>query len=661
MSTALIFGQVTLQSGLGAPYDVVADASGNLYIADSSNKRILKTKADGTDRVVLKNFDRNIFGLVISDNKLFVSLMNEIFKMNLDGTDLESVTSTQNAFYITSGNDGYIYFTNPEGGKIQRVKEDGSNFSTVVENLYSPIGITYDTSSKMLIFSEKGTKTVRKIKKDGTGNQVVASSFNNAHNIRTDASGNIYVANTGTNQIIKISNNGTVYNFTNTSFFAPTSTFVTIDGRILVADTWGGKISYLNPLPANYLKFNGANNYISGTNATLPQGNAERTIEAVIKAPSIRTNPSVAASIFNYGSYTNSKRFCLMLSGGRLSFVGENNDLYGTTDLRDDKWHHVAVTLKGNTVKLYIDGVLELSAVRPGLMTTGNSFQIGASNRTVVDEFFEGGIDEVRVWNRALSAFELQNNLTCELANPATQNGLVAYYQFNQGFNEANNSNVSSAIDTTGNSTGNLLNNFILSGTSSNFMDGSHINTGNICPVYVPFVNCTTVTLPHGEMAANYPTISWTAVANAEIYKIYVGTAPGSYDVLNGAVTPATTYELGNLADFTKYYVKIVPANSDIDAAGCIESSFTTGTVLGVSTSEKTHVSVYPNPVTNLLFINSTENILGYTIYGGDGRLVKNNSKASTKQIDVSTLSAGIYSVKIKTQNGEQSFRIIKR
>ena len=65
--------------------------------------------------------------------------------------------------------------------------------------------------------------------------------------------------------------------------------------------------------------------------------------------------------------------------------------------------------------------------------------------------------------------------------------------------------------------------------------------------------------------------------------------------------------------------------------------------------------------MTNLLFINSNENILGYTIYGADGRLVKNNSKASTKQIDVSTLSAGIYSVKIKTQNGEQAFRIIKR
>lgn len=76
--------------------------------------------------------------------------MNEIFKMNLDGTDLESVTSPQNACYITSGNDGYIYFTNPEGGKIQRVKEDGSNFSTVVENLYSPIGITYDTTGTVL-------------------------------------------------------------------------------------------------------------------------------------------------------------------------------------------------------------------------------------------------------------------------------------------------------------------------------------------------------------------------------------------------------------------------------------------------------------------------------------------------------------------------------
>ena len=54
------------------------------------------------------------------------------------------------------------------------------------------------------------------------------------------------------------------------------------------------------------------------------------------------------------------------------------------------------------------------------LNTTGNSFLIGASQRNGVDELFEGDIDEIRVWNRALSENELKNSTSCELANPGS-------------------------------------------------------------------------------------------------------------------------------------------------------------------------------------------------------------------------------------------------
>ena len=144
----------------------------------------------------------------------------------------------------------------------------------------------------------------------------------------------------------------------------------------------------------------------------------------------------------------------------------------------------MAVTLKNGSIKLYIDGNLVQSATM-NLNTTGNSFLIGASQRNGVDELFEGDIDEIRVWNRALSENELKNSTSCELANPGSQDGLVSYFKFNQGNNEADNNTVTTLTDETGNSTSVTLNNFALTGTQSNWLLSSTIVTGASCPQYV--------------------------------------------------------------------------------------------------------------------------------------------------------------------------------
>jgi len=79
----------------------------------------------------------------------------------------------------------------------------------------------------------------------------------------------------------------------------------------------------------------------------------------------------------------------------------------GTTDLRDGKWHHVAGTYDQNFIRAYVDGRLEgETAFKDVPDTNDEPLVIGAITPKV--NFFTGIIDEVGLFNVALTAEELQ-------------------------------------------------------------------------------------------------------------------------------------------------------------------------------------------------------------------------------------------------------------
>ncbi len=101
-------------------------------------------------------------------------------------------------------------------------------------------------------------------------------------------------------------------------------------------------------------------------------------------------------------------------------------DLNGTTQLtsatsvNDSKWHHVAFTYTGSTLRLYIDGVEDgnsPSTPVPVPTSTNHRFAIGI-NYTDKNNFttaFSGSIDEVRIWDSALSQMEIQYIMNQEI------------------------------------------------------------------------------------------------------------------------------------------------------------------------------------------------------------------------------------------------------
>jgi hypothetical protein len=78
----------------------------------------------------------------------------------------------------------------------------------------------------------------------------------------------------------------------------------------------------------------------------------------------------------------------------------------------DGAWHHLAGTYDGVTVRLYVDGVEQgtgtpaTSAINYAL-ADNNTFRIGGYRSSCVDFLFTGDIDEVQIFNRALTAQEI--------------------------------------------------------------------------------------------------------------------------------------------------------------------------------------------------------------------------------------------------------------
>ncbi|MCA9655414.1 MAG: metallophosphoesterase [Myxococcales bacterium] len=91
--------------------------------------------------------------------------------------------------------------------------------------------------------------------------------------------------------------------------------------------------------------------------------------------------------------------------------TGGNHPVVGTTTVTWGAWHHVAATYDGTTWRLYLDGQLDVQAVADATPEASSiqHFAIGTAmdSAGVAAGWLEGSVDELRVWNRALSEAEL--------------------------------------------------------------------------------------------------------------------------------------------------------------------------------------------------------------------------------------------------------------
>ncbi|MEC4005945.1 LamG-like jellyroll fold domain-containing protein, partial [Flavobacterium sp. SUN052] len=271
------------------------------------------------------------------------------------------------------------------------------------------------------------------------------------------------------------------------------------------------QINVVVALPATHLNFDGSDDYASSTISNLPFGNSPRTIETWVK-----TNTNSGGTIVNYGNQTFNQRFGILNVSSGLYIVGENNDFDTGYTINDNNWHHIAVTFDGSNLLVYVDGVVVATTTK-SYNTTGSLFSVGGTFRSSFwGEFYQGNLDDVRIWNVARTATQINASKNCELQGNET--GLVAYYKFNQGVNAVNNSGVTTLNGATATPNNATLTNFALTGATSNWLAGSPIITGIAVPS-APTASaqafCGSVTVSSLTATGTGGTIKWYNVATA--------------------------------------------------------------------------------------------------------------------------------------------------
>ena len=205
-------------------------------------------------------------------------------------------------------------------------------------------------------------------------------------------------------------NNGTLYNFS---------------GTYWVDDQWGGQA----------LSFDGEDDYVSVDDDPTLDITSKLTIEAWIVADVISTYKSI---VVKGDAYTEGKiNYGLQIQAegslGTLRFFvydGGYKYVDSTSQVpADGQWHHIAVTVDTTTdeVKFYIDGALAgTPAFTANLPVSTSTLEIGRHRHATEGayQYFDGKIDEVRIYDRALSEGTIINHA----AGNYGFNGLLAPY-----------------------------------------------------------------------------------------------------------------------------------------------------------------------------------------------------------------------------------------
>ena len=190
----------------------------------------------------------------------------------------------------------------------------------------------------------------------------------------------------------------------------------------------GGLYSFSTPSGTGLLtdRFGNANSALylnnSGSVATgvtpLPTGNNPRTISFWFKR-----SQSDLQDLFVYGNSGSQSCFGLYVtaSGSFVNYHTQNNSTYvamsgsGNEPIAPDTWHHITVVYTQDSSMIYRNGSsIGRFAFNSTLTTTGTNLLLGKVLTTSQNPF-QGTIDEIKVYNGALSALEIANQYTMAL------------------------------------------------------------------------------------------------------------------------------------------------------------------------------------------------------------------------------------------------------
>ena len=362
-------------------------------------------------------------------------------------------------------------------------------------------------------------------------------------------------------------------------------------------DVATGTATVNNPpsVTTNAINFDGINDYVlsnvSGTALTT------FSIEMYVKPLSNQN----ARGIFQWADQTSSgiPMVLFQQTGSTLRvFVDSNYNL--TTTILIGSWSHIALTYDGTIYKLYVNGAL-VNSYTGGIQFQNLATKLFYGNG--YNGYWNGSMDEARVWSTARTQAEIQQFMNSELVG--TESGLLSYFKFNQGTANENNTSLSTVTDSSSNNVSGNFNNMALTGTSSNFVTGIITNNSisamnqNLC------VNGSATALTSSLSGGSGLTYQW--------YSNSTSSNTGGTLIANATSSSFTppTNQIG-----TTYYYVVVTNSSGCESPSTVSGAISVNAVPTIALSSSSNNVTYSanSQTTTISYSGSTGNPTTYSI-----------------------------------------------
>lgn len=263
-----------------------------------------------------------------------------------------------------------------------------------VEDLSAPYSVSWNTTGVT-----NGSYTLTARARDASGNTGLSSSvIVNVNNTSNLVAAYGFNENTGTSANDNSGNNN--------------------HGTLTNGPTWTASGRF-----GSAIAFDGSNDLVNVNDANSLDLTNGMTLEAWVYP----TNLTGYKTIISKERATNAFAYTLAANNStsgsanqrpnaRIRIGSNNRIVTGTSKLPLNTWTHIATTYDGAIMRLYINGVqVSTLATTGNITTTTNMLRIGGSPNLGA-QYFAGRIDEVRIYNRALSAAEVQTDMNTPVA-----------------------------------------------------------------------------------------------------------------------------------------------------------------------------------------------------------------------------------------------------
>jgi gliding motility-associated-like protein len=266
----------SLGSGFSGPTGVAVDASGNIYIADFTNKLVKKIPAGSNTPVVMGSGFTNPFGVAVdAAGDVYVADYGAgaVYKIPAgNGTPVTIGSGFNHPTGVAVDAAGDVYVADYDNSAVKKIAAGSNTPAAIGSGFNHPSGVALDAAGNLYI-TDEGNNAVKKIPVGSNTPAAIGSGFSSPIGIAVDASGNVFVGDKGNNVVKEIPAGSNTPAVIASGFNAPHGVAANAAGNIYVADFMNNAVKQIKPVGGYYvgpflpagLSFNNTTGIFTGT------------------------------------------------------------------------------------------------------------------------------------------------------------------------------------------------------------------------------------------------------------------------------------------------------------------------------------------------------------------------------------------------------------